>query len=83
MSWAVVLERSESDAYMAVTRMRQSLYYAVLVGLAIAILGALGVAVRISRPVEQMAEVARRVGEGDLDVEVHEPRQQDEIGTLA
>lgn len=83
LSWAVVLERSESDAYLAVTRMRQSLYYAVLVGLAIAILGALGVAVRISRPVEQMAEVARRVGEGDLDVQVRELRQQDEIGTLA
>ena len=81
LSWAVVLERSESDAYMAVTRMRQSLYYAVLIGLAIAILGALGVAVKISRPVEQMAEVARRVGEGDLDVEVRELRQRDEIGT--
>ncbi len=83
LDWALVVERSEADAYRAVARMNRSLGMAVLVGLGLAVLGAAFLAVKISRPVEQVADVARAVGQGDLDVEANEPRRRDEIAELA
>lgn len=81
--WAVVAERNEAAAYLAVDRMFQTLSVLVLGGLAIAVLGALFFAVRISRPVEEIAAAAQAVGSGNLDVRVKEPTSNDEIAVLA
>jgi adenylate cyclase len=83
LDWALVVERREADAYRAVARMSRSLGMLVLAGLGVAVLGAVFMAVRISRPVEQVADVARAVGNGDLEVTADEPRRSDEIADLS
>ncbi|MDQ8184804.1 ATP-binding protein [Pelagicoccus sp. SDUM812002] len=52
----------------------------VLWGLALA--GALGVSLLITRPIERITQAARRLGEGSDDVDLPDARS-DEIGTLA
>jgi signal transduction histidine kinase len=80
---AVVVERTEEDAYLAVAGMEQSLTLWVLAGLAVAAAGGLIGALQISRPVENIDAVARKVGEGNFDVRAAESRSGDEIADLA
>jgi class 3 adenylate cyclase len=62
-------------------RTLQRLLFA-LVGVGVAFLAAVGLARGIARPVRQVADAARRVGAGDLDVDVPSDRL-DEVGDLA
>src|SRR3546814_6153924 len=50
--------------------------------LALTVLIALAVAVRLVRPVNELVGAALRVSEGDLAVRVPEPRTRDEVGSL-
>ena len=79
---AVVVERNEADAYLAVAKMRESLLGWILLGLAVAVIGGLVSAFQISRPIEKIAAVAQRVGEGDFEVRARNLRTRDEIGDL-
>lgn len=83
INWIVTVERAEKDAYSAVKKMIDTLTILIVVGLSIAILGALFFAIRISRPVEEIARVAHTVGRGNLDVQVRELKSRDEIADLA
>jgi adenylate cyclase len=81
--WAIILEQKEKDAYLAVAQMVRSLLVWVVVGLAIAIGGAIVFALRISRPIQEIGRVAQEVSTGNLTVRVQGVKSRDEIGDLA
>jgi adenylate cyclase len=80
--WAVLVGKSESDAYAAINKMIQSLAIWVLGGLAIAIGGAVIFALGISRPILEIDRVAGQVAKGNFQARVQGVRSKDEIGDL-
>lgn len=81
--WAVLVEKSEADAYFAVGQMIRSLGIWIAVGLVAAALGALVFAFRISRPILSIGEAATEVGKGNFAARVTDVHTRDEIGDLA
>ncbi|WP_035485113.1 adenylate/guanylate cyclase domain-containing protein [Geminicoccus roseus] len=82
--WAVLVERPEKDAYLAVAKMTRSLLWWGMVGFAVAVLGAVVLSIAISRPILEIDRVAVEVGRGNLAVRVvRGVRLNDEIGDLA
>ena len=80
--WVVVSERSEKDAYLAVTVMFRSLVFWVLIGFLVAIGTSLIFAQRISRPILEIGKVAQTVGAGNFNVRVNPGKSNDEISDL-
>jgi adenylate cyclase len=80
--WAVLVGKSEADAYAAIDAMIESLGIWVLGGLAIAIGGAVVFALGISRPILEIDRVAGEVAKGNLRARVEGVRSKDEIGDL-
>jgi adenylate cyclase len=83
LPWAVLVEQDERHAYQAVDKMKQSLALWGLIGVGIAIAGAILLSLRLSRPIQEMARVVHQVSLGNLGVRVQGVRSQDEIGRLA
>jgi adenylate cyclase len=82
--WAILVERSQRDAYLAVEKMTRSLLLWGAAGLALAILGAVALAFAISRPILEIDRVAGEVAKGNLAARVvRGVRLGDEIGDLA
>ena len=81
--WAVIVEQKEVDAYYAADVMIESLFYWVIGGLVVAVLGAAVFSHRISRPILAIGEVANEVAQGNYKVQVRTVRSRDEIGELA
>lgn len=81
--WAVILEKKEKDAYLAVKKMAQSLLLWVAFGLAIALGGSIIFSLRISRPILEIGRIAHEVSKGNLTVRVQGVTSRDEIGDLA
>ena len=82
LSWAVIAEKSESEALGAVEEIKEDvLLVGTTVGL-VAILLGLAIVGTITRPLEELAEAANRVGAGDLTHPVG-VATKDEIGVLA
>ena len=83
LPWAVLVEKSEADAYFAVGQMIRSLAIWIAVGLVAAAIGALVFAFRISRPILTIGEAVTEVGRGNFAARVTDVRTRDEIGDLA
>ncbi len=82
--WAVLVEKSQDDAYLAITRMTDNLIVWSLAGLAAAVAGAALLALRMSGPILEIERVAARVETGDFSARVVQGlRLRDEIGDLA
>jgi adenylate cyclase len=81
--WAVIAEKSESNAYFAVRQMIESLGIWLSVGLLAAAVGAIVFSFRISRPILEIGRTATQVGEGDFRARVTGVHSRDEIGDLA
>ena len=81
--WAVLVEKRQRDAYLAIEEMLQSLGLWVLIGLAVAVAGAIALALRISRPILKIDQVAAEVARGNFQARVEGVRTRDEIGDLA
>ncbi|MFK7903036.1 MAG: adenylate/guanylate cyclase domain-containing protein [Nitratireductor sp.] len=81
--WAVLVQKSEEDAYLPVTRMISSLGLWLSLGLLAALIGAILFSLRISRPIMKISDAAIKVAGGDLDFKVENINSRDEIGTLA
>jgi adenylate cyclase len=83
LDWAIIVEKSERDAYLAIDKMLQSLALWIVLGFAIAITGSILFALRISRPILEIDKVANEVGQGNFTVRVEKVTSKDEIGDLA
>ena len=82
LQWAVIAETTESTAYAAVGKMRRTLWYWVLLGLALAVLGVTIFSRQISRPITTVSQAADKISSGNFDVEI-KYAAKDEIGVLA
>ena len=81
--WAVLVEKRQRDAYLAVGKMLKSLGFWSLIGLAVAVAGAILLALRISRPILKIERVAAEVAAGNFEARVQGVRTRDEVGDLA
>lgn len=81
--WAVLVEKSESDAYQPVTDMIRNLATWLGIGLIVAMIGALLFSMRISGPILKIGQAAMQIAKGNLDIRVDDVRSRDEIGDLA
>ncbi len=81
--WAVILEKKEKDAYLAVEAMVNRLVLWVIFGLAIAVGGAFIFSLRMSRPILEIDRVVEEVSKGNLTARVQGVKSRDEIGNLA
>lgn len=81
--WAILVEKNEADAYLPITIMLRSLVLWVSIGLAVAVIGALFFAHRISRPILAVGEAAIEVGQGNFKARIPDVRGRDEIADLA
>lgn len=81
--WAVITELSEANAYAVVNQMLRNVLLVGLAGFAAAAAAALVFAGRLTGPILQIGEVAKRVGAGDLAARVKRVRSRDELGDLA
>ena len=68
--WAVMVEKTQRDAYLAIEKMLQSLGLWVIIGLAVAVAGAIALALRISRPILKIDRVANEVAKGNFRARV-------------
>ena len=68
--WAILVEKRQRDAYLAIERMIDSLLRWIVVGLAVAGIGALALAFRISRPIVEIDRVAGEVAKGNFQARV-------------
>lgn len=81
--WAVIAEKSEAAAYFTLDVMTRNLLIWVGGGLAVAGLGAIFLALRISRPILKIGQAAIEVGQGKFSARVDGVTSRDEIGDLA
>ncbi len=81
--WVVLVELSEQDAYLAVDLMVRSLALWVGLGMLVAIAGAIGFALMLSRPILAIGRAAIEVSKGNLATRVRNVHAKDEIGDLA
>ncbi|MGZ9090445.1 MAG: adenylate/guanylate cyclase domain-containing protein [Rhodoplanes sp.] len=80
----MLVEKDEADAYLFITQMTQSLLLWGLVGLGVAVAGAILLAVRISRPILEIARVTVEVAKGNFQARVGRGAElKDENGDLA
>jgi len=80
--WTLVATLPSDQAYRTIHRLLRQIGLWLVVGLLVAVLGALALAQRIGRPIREMASVADRVGAGDFQARFVGPERRDEIGTL-
>ncbi len=81
LSWAIIAEINEKQAYVAVSKMLNTLSLWVLLGLGIAILGVFIFSRQISKPILRMSKAAEEISSGQFDVKVGY-KANDEIGIL-
>jgi diguanylate cyclase (GGDEF)-like protein len=77
-----VLQRSLEEGLLPFRRISEAFFWLTLGGLALLVAGSLVIAGSITRPVQRLAEAARRVQEGDYSRRV-QIAQKGEIGQLA
>ena len=81
INWAIIAEINEDEAYVAVSKMLNSLLWWVLLGMAIAVAGAFIFSQHVSKPILTMSKAAEEISSGQFDVQV-DYRANDEIGVL-
>lgn len=74
--------RSRNVELAAFVQLRRTMIFAFVMGLGLALVSSLLIARQITRPVRQLVEVTRRVGEGHYSGTIN-VRSRDEIGQLA
>lgn len=82
--WGVLVEKNQRDAYQAVAKMTESLVLWGLIGLGVAVAGAVALALGMSRAILEIDRVAAEVAMGNFAARVQRGvRLKDEIGDLA
>lgn len=83
LDMGVIVEQNEAEAFMAVTEMKWKLVYSIIVGFAIAVIGAAVMSVSLTRPLLRLTRAARSISEGNLSTRIEGKEKKDEIGELS
>ena len=78
----VVLQRSISEAIAPYRTLQGTLLMLAALGIALAAAGSIFMARRITRPLQRLGEIAKRLGSGDYKTQI-DIRRDDEIGELS
>lgn len=81
--WAVVTELSEDSAYAVVNAITRQILIIGALGFALASVGALIFARRLTGPILRIGDVVEKVGAGDFSARVQKIKARDEIGQLS
>ncbi|WP_299624501.1 adenylate/guanylate cyclase domain-containing protein [uncultured Tateyamaria sp.] len=81
--WAVVTELSEDSAYAVVNAITRQILIIGALGFALASIGALIFARRLTSPILKIGNVVEKVGAGDFSARVANVKVRDEIGQLS
>lgn len=82
LGWVTMLRQETSEAFVAVEQVTQTILVVALLVVVLAVIGAVGFAQVLVRPISDLSEVAEKFGSGDLSVQ-SKINTQDEIGTLS
>jgi adenylate cyclase len=84
LKWAILVEKNQRDAYLAIDEMTRSLALWGMIGLGVAGAGAVALALGMSRPILEIDRVTVEVAKGNFAIRVvRGVRLKDEIGDLA
>ncbi|MEL6450682.1 MAG: adenylate/guanylate cyclase domain-containing protein [Pseudomonadota bacterium] len=81
--WAVVTELTEENAYAVVNAITRQIFIIGAVGFALASIGALIFARRLTGPILSIGAVVKQVGAGDFAARVKDVNSRDELGQLS
>lgn len=81
--WGVLVEKSEADAYLAVTKMTHSLIFWLLLGFCAAVLMGIVAAYSLTCPLRKLTRAARTLAKGDFSIKMEGRERRDEIGELS
>ena len=82
--WVILVEKNQRDAYLAIEKMTDSLIFWGLIGMAVAVVGAVALALGMSRAILEINRVAVEVTRGNFAARVGRgAKLKDEIGDLA
>ncbi len=83
LDWGILVEKSERNAYLAVSKMEQGLLLWIVFGLAVAVVTAVVVAYSLTKPIRRLMTAAGRLSGGDFTVQIEGLKRRDEIGELS
>lgn len=81
--WSLCLVLPEDEMLAEVFALQRRLIVIAIVGIALVVLSIAFISERISRPIGQLAEVARRIAGGDLSTRLKVRRGRDEVAVLS
>ena len=81
-NWTLLITQPYREIVAPAAAVVRTVAAVVLLGLVAGLVAAFALARSMARPLERLTEAARRLGEGDLDVEV-DVKSADEVGALA
>ncbi len=82
LKWAVLVKIDEAEAFQSVHKLQNLTMLILIFAAILIIIFSIIISSSIATPLIKMANVASRIAQGDLTVEVEEERRSDEIGIL-
>ncbi len=83
IDWGIIVEKDKAAAYSAIAQMINSLLVWLSFGIGAAILGAIFMAVSLTKPLLKLTVAAKSLAGGNLSTHVEGKERKDEIGTLS
>ena len=82
VNWSLAISANESDLMEPMNQMRRDILIAVLITILIGIAVSYFLSAQIANPLVELSEVAKKVANGNLTVEIEEDNDKSEIGIL-
>jgi len=82
-AWVIAVSESKAEVLAGLFHSLRMFALAGAIFLVVLLLASIALGLSITRPLEHLAEKARSIGSGELDVSLPEGKKQDEIGLLA
>lgn len=82
LKWSILVKISEAEAFKTANDLRHLLILTLMITVGVIIIASFFLASSIAKPIKKMAQVASKIAEGDLTVQLPKEERSDEIGVL-